>query len=142
VEPAEPGWTILNLAEVRDGSSKLPADIAVEELSISARLLSGQGERQLLTRRSNVCPGAETTTRLRLHVNSRRSPQVMVRGASEGPAVKCSPVASPSVKRFDTVCEIDRSQLGPPKGGVLRLTLLRQDGFAMEPTVLELPAAW
>ena len=142
VEPSDSGWTALNLAEVRDGSSKLPADLAVEELSISARLLAGRSERQLLARRSVECAGAGDPKRLRLHVNSRRSPQVMVRGASDHPAVKCNPVTSRSVKRFDTICEIDRDRLGPATGGALRLTLLRQDGFAMEPTELELPGAW
>lgn len=129
-------WVTLTLLP-DDRPTRRPPDLPVDELAVSARTVAADGEttaRPLLA--SWAQPDPRTGT-LRLQVNSRRA-KMQVRGRSGGEARPCRRVRSASTVRFDTVCELPVAELEAVDGGLRRLTLLRRDGFATEPLVVEL----
>lgn len=128
-------WVAVTL--LPDGQpSQRPQGLPAEELAVSVRSVSSDGTtvlRPLLASWAQSDPRAGT---LRLQVNSRRA-KMQVRGRAGSDVRACKPVRSASTVRFDTVCEMPVSELEVLEGGVHRLTLLRRDGFAVEPLQVE-----
>lgn len=108
--------------------SQRPADLADADLAVMVRARSGGQARPLLA--SWGTPDLQEAT-LRLHVNSRRA-RISVQRPGGG-SIACRPVQSASIVRYDTVCEIPVSALGPLAPGRQSVTLVRQAGFENEP---------
>jgi hypothetical protein len=127
-------WYGLTLMD-EDPSRKGPDDARYGELALAVRVVSAGGKAlpPTLLPASWEQPPPRGQTLLQLQVNSRRA-EMFVRG--RGDTRKCRRAASASWVRFDAICEMPIDDL-VVKDGRHSLTLLRRDGFAIEPLTVE-----
>lgn len=140
VQPTEAGrWVHLPLP-VKQGELRRP-ELPEGHLAVSVRVFAGgqsASPRRLaavLDTQDKDAPSLQNKE-IWLQVNARRA-QMIVRGKAGASAVKCEPVASASLVRFDTLCKIPASHVDNVQGRY-RLTLLRRDGFSYTPETVEL----
>lgn len=133
------GW---NTIELLSGGAKAPpppGDLPAGELSVAATLVAGDAQRQnrMVPVRWADAPRSDgDSPLLRLFVNSRRAEKVT---ASAGPgtrSVECKRVSARSVRRYDTICELDLPRR-PAESGPHSVTVTRVDGFDSESQTLE-----
>lgn len=134
------GWNTIELLPESSGSIVKPSDHDSSELSISVTLVSGvpQWQNKLVPVRWAQAPRSSgDSPLLRLFINSRRAEKVMVSGADGAFPGVCRRVTARSVRRFDTICELDlpRAQPGSDRRSV---TVTRVDGFDSEPQTLDI----
>ncbi len=124
-----PGWVTLTLLS-KERVSQKPAGLRPEEVAVAVRLVAAPGTvpRLLLAAWKRADPSSAV---LRVQVNSRRA-RTFVRGSASAQPAECQRVQSASRRLFDFVCDIRVADLDVI-GGKRRLTLLRSDGFAVEP---------
>ena len=107
-----------------------PGDLPAGELSVAATLVAGDAQRQnrMVPVRWADAPRSDgDSPLLRLFVNSRRAEKVT---ASAGPgtrSVECKRVSARSVRRYDTICELDLPRR-PAESGPHSVTVTRRGG--------------
>ncbi len=133
-------WVELTLLQGKDPPQR--PRLQGGHLAVSVRIIEpGKSAAPRLVLASLVPPdelAAHNDQReLWLQINARRA-QMEVRGASGHKPLRCERVASASAVRFDTLCKIAVAQLEKGDGNHYKLTLLRRDGFAVQPYTVEL----
>ncbi|NWG73965.1 MAG: hypothetical protein HXY24_05070 [Rubrivivax sp.] len=119
---------------------RAPADVPADQIALQVRIVSADAP---MAQQSLLATWIDPATQsdpvvLRLHVNSRRAQQMLVRVRDSQPATPCQRLSSPSTVRYDTICEVPLADIGASGSGLHRLVLLRRDGFATESLPFEL----
>jgi len=132
------GWNSIELLSDAAKATPPPSDLPRGELSVAATLVAGDAQRQnkmVRVEGADAARGDGETRLLRLYVNSRRAEKVTVSAGAR--AVDCQRVTARSVRRYDTICELELPKLaaGSDKRSV---TVTRVDGFDNESQTLDI----
>ena len=132
------GWNSIELLSDAAKATPPPSDLPRGELSVAATLVAGDAQRQnkmVPVKWADAARGDGETPLLRLYVNSRRAEKVTVSAGAR--AVDCQRVTARSVRRYDTICELELPKLAP--GSDKRsVTVTRVDGFDNESQTLDI----
>jgi hypothetical protein len=134
------GWNSIELLSDAAKPVPPPSDLPRGELSVAATLVAGDAQRQnkmVPVRWADASRGDGETPLLRLYVNSRRAEKVTVSAGAGARAVDCQRVTARSVRRYDTICELELPRL-PPGSDKRAVTVTRVDGFDNESQTLEI----
>lgn len=134
------GWNSIELLSDAAKPTPPPSDLPRGELSVAVTLVAGDAQRQnkmVPVKWADAARGDGETPLLRLYVNSRRAEKVTVSAGPLGRAVDCQRVTARSVRRYDTICELELPRLAP--GSDKRaVTVTRVDGFDSESQTLDI----
>jgi hypothetical protein len=124
-EAREGEWIELKL-DPKDGKRLRPNPLAPERVAVSVRYVEeGSTAEQPLVAAWEVPAAPATSATLRLYVNSRRAPEMLVTVRGRQPEL-CRRAPDKSTVRFDMLCELPLSSVIGSKG---KVTLVRRDGF-------------
>jgi hypothetical protein len=124
-EAREGEWIELEL-KPKDGKRLRPNPLAPERVAVSVRYVeNGSSVEQPMVAAWEVPSATATAATLRLYVNSRRAPEMLVAVKGRPPEM-CRRAPDKSTVRFDMLCELPLASVVGSKG---RLTLVRRDGF-------------
>ena len=110
------GWNSIELLSDAAKATPPPSDLPRGELSVAATLVAGDAQRQnkmVPVKWADASRGDGETPLLRLYVNSRRAEKVTVSAGAGARAVDCQRVTARSVRRYDTICELELPRLAP-----------------------------
>lgn len=124
-EAREGEWIELKL-EPKDGKRLRPNPLAPERVAVSVRYVeNGSSVEQPMVAAWEVPSATATAATLRLYVNSRRAPEMLVMVKGRQPQL-CRRAPDKSTVRFDMLCELPLASVVGSKG---KVTLVRRDGF-------------
>ncbi|WP_421887700.1 hypothetical protein [Methylibium sp.] len=124
-EAREGEWIELEL-KPKDGKRLRPNPLAPERVAVSVRYVeNGSSVEQPMVAAWEVPSATATAATLRLYVNSRRAPEMLVMVKGRQPQL-CRRAPDKSTVRFDMLCELPLSSVVGSKG---KVTLVRRDGF-------------